>query len=229
MDLKKESARVAYSLVKADSAIGLGEGSSMLMLAAFFAEGIAQGLRVRLYTSSLSTSAFLQDAGIMVFDISQTDRLDLYFDGCDQVDHQLNALKSGAGIHTQEKLLASMARKFIVLADESKFVSVFSSQFPLVLEVLPQATQFVQRELKSIWPDVSLSVRLLPESQGPVLSRNGNWLIDCLFRQWPEPAQVHYQSKKITGVVEISLFHQLARLALIARETGVQQYELAGS
>lgn len=225
MDLKKESARVAFSLISPESTVGLGDGSSMRLLAAFIVEGIAQGLSVHLYTSSLSTEAFLKDAGIAVFDSSETDRLDLYFDGCDQVDHELNALKSGAGIHTQEKLLASMAKKFIILADESKFVPVFSSQFPLVLEVLPQANHFVQRELKSLWPEVSLSVRLLPESQGPVFSRNGNWLIDCFFPQWPEPAQVQYQSKKITGIVEISLFHQLARLALIASETGVRQYE----
>lgn len=223
MDLKKESARFAFTLIQDNSSIGLGDGSSIRLLAGFLKEGIQQGMKVNLYTSSLTTKAILQDAGLTIHDISIVDRLDQYFDGCEQVDHQLNALKSGAGIHTYEKLLASMAEKFTILADESKYVSEFDASFPLVLEVLPQATRFIMKELKKYWPEVSQSIRMNPETAGSVITRNGNDLIDCRFLRWPQPAEVQIQSKKITGVVEISLFYQIAGSAIIAGESGVRQ------
>src|ERR1700681_2201975 len=122
MDLKREAARVAFTLVTNNTLIGLGDGSTVRLLAGFLIDGMRAGLKVSIYTSSLQTQDFLLAAGINVNDISRADSLDLYFDGCDQIDSQLNALKSGSGIHTMEKLMASMAKKFVIIADDSKFV-----------------------------------------------------------------------------------------------------------
>src|SRR5664279_1975727 len=101
-------------------------------LASHVIDGIGAGLTLNVYTSSLQTQDFLEAAGIPVSDISKVDSLDQYFDGCDQIDHKLNALKSGSGIHTTEKILASMAKKFIIMADASKYVSKLESKTPLV-------------------------------------------------------------------------------------------------
>jgi ribose 5-phosphate isomerase A len=226
MDLKKEAARVACSYIENNISVGLGDGSTVRLLAGLLIDKIKDGLNVRLYTSSLTTQVFLEAAGLQVSDISQTGSLELYFDGCDEVDHQLNALKSGSGIHTMEKLLASMAEKFIIMADAPKYVEKFDSKYPLVLEILPQAISFVQKEIHDLYPDASLSIRKSPEHAGkPTLTRNGNLLVDCLFPYWPEAGRIQHESKNITGVVEISLFYQLISEALIAGNDGVLKYE----
>lgn len=226
MDLKNEAAQLAYTFIVDNMSIGLGDGSTVQCLAGFIINGIKDGLKVNVYTSSVRTMDFLHKAGITVSDISNTDSLDMYFDGCDQVDNHLNALKSGAGIHTSEKLLAAMARKFIIMADASKFVSKLDIKFPLVLETLPQATNFVFKEMQTLYRDASLSIRKSPENVGEnVITINNNYLIDCWFAEWPDPGIVQIQTEKIVGVVEISLFYNMVDEAIIAGKEGVARYK----
>ncbi len=226
MDLKNEAARVAYTFIANNMSIGLGDGSTVRCLAGFVSNGMKAGRKLNVYTSSVHTRDFLHEAGITVSDISSTDSLDLYFDGCDQVDDHLNALKSGAGIHTSEKLLAAMARKFIIIADASKFVSKLDIKFPLVLEVLPQATKFVLKEMQTLYCDASLSIRKSPDDVGEnAITVNRNYLIDCRFAEWPDPGIVQIQSKNIIGVVEISLFYNMVNEAIIAGKEGIVRYE----
>jgi len=226
MDFKKEVARVAYTLIKDNSSVGLGDGTTARYLASYVINGIGAGLTLKVYTSSLQTQDFLETAGIPVSDISSVATLDQYFDGCDQIDHQLNALKSGSGIHTMEKILASMAKKFIIMADATKYVAKLESKTPLVLEILPLAISFVHKELQTFYPEALLSLRKSPENKtDPVLTRNGNYLMDCLFPEWPEPGIIQNQCKNITGVVEISLFYDLVDEAIIVGDQGILRYE----
>jgi ribose 5-phosphate isomerase A len=226
MDFKKEAARVANTLIKNNSSVGLGDGSAIRILAAYLLEGVRQGLDIRLYTSSVQTERLLKDAGITVHDISIIDKLDQYFDGCDQVDEQLNVVKSGSGIHTQEKLLAVMADQFIILAEESKFVPFPDPKFPLVLEVLPQSAKFVIREMKTICPGAGVAIRYnQDDEQSPVITRNGNYLMNCWFPEWPDAAFIQSRTKQITGVVEISLFYKIADEAIIAGKAGIFRHQ----
>jgi ribose 5-phosphate isomerase A len=225
MDAKKEAARVASELVNQNESVGLGDGSTVRLLAEYLIARMNAGLEIRLFTSSLQTLDFLQKAGIFVNDISHTDALDIYFDGCDQIDEHLNALKSGSGIHTMEKLLASMARKFVIMGDSSKYIHRMDPKFPLVLEILPQAQAYVQRILLSLYPDCILVVRSVAANiEKPLFTRNGNYLIDCRFPEWPELEILQGQCKNITGVVEISLFYQMVDEAIIADNDGVKRY-----
>jgi ribose 5-phosphate isomerase A len=160
-----------------------------------------------------------------VTDFSSTDRMDQYFDGCDQIDSQLNAFKSGAGIHTTEKLLASMARNFILLAEDSKFVARLENKYPLVLETIPQAILYVSKEIKSLFPDALCSVRVSGENNIPIITRFGNYLLDCRFPLLPELEFLQAHCKRITGVVEISLFYKIASEAIIAGHGGIRRFE----
>ena len=226
MDFKKEAARIASTIVEDNTSVGLGDGSTVRLLAEYLIERINEGLEIRLYTSSLQTLEFLQRRDVSVNDISGTDTLDIYFDGCDQIDGNLNALKSGSGIHTMEKLLASMAKKFVIIGDDSKFVQRLDPAFPLVLEALPVAMAYVQRIMSSLYPVSVLAIRLLPDQEyEPVLTSNGNFLLDCHFQEWPELGELQVQCKKITGIVEISLFYQLVNGAIIAGKDGISRYE----
>jgi ribose 5-phosphate isomerase A len=226
MDFKREAARIASTIVDDKTSVGLGDGSTVRLLAEYLIDRMNAGLEIRLYTSSLQTLEFLQRRDVLVNDISGTDTLDIYFDGCDQIDGSLNALKSGSGIHTMEKLLASMAKNFVIVGDDSKYVQRFDPGFPLVLEVLPLAIAYVQRIMSSLYPVSVLAIRLLPDQENePVLTRNGNLLLDCHFQEWPELEDLQVQCKKITGIVEISLFYQLANGAIIAGKNGISRYE----
>jgi ribose 5-phosphate isomerase A len=202
----------------------LGDGATIRWLAGYLMDEIGNGINVSLYTSSMQTQLFLNQSGMQALDISLVDELDIYFDGCDQVDIQLNALKSGAGIHTIEKLFAAMAKRFIILADSSKFVSRMDKKFPLALEILPQATGFVMAEMKRIFPETTLQTRMLENGEKPIITRNGNLLVDCFFPEWPELGFLNKESKKIKGVVEISLFYRMASEAIIAGNSGIHRY-----
>lgn len=225
MDPKQEAVGAAFSLIKNNTTIGLGDGSTMIRLADRLVEGSRNGLNLKIYTSSYSTGDFLRNAGIATLDISLTDQLDQYFDGCDQIDTDLNVLKSGSGIHTSEKLLASMAKQFIIVADDSKFVSRLTNKFPLVLEVLPQSTHFVNRKMKLLFREVSLLTRIENLSEKPVITRNGNYLIDCRFPELPDLQLLQNACKNIAGVVEISLFYKMVSQAIIADIHGTRRYE----
>ena len=226
MDFKKEAARIASTIVDDKTSVGLGDGSTVRLLAEYLIDRMNAGLEIRLHTSSLQTLEFLRRRDVWVNDISGTDSLDIYFDGCDQIDSSLNALKSGSGIHTMEKLLASMAKTFVIIGDDSKFVQRFDPGFPLVLEVLPVAVAYVRRIMSTLYPESVFAIRLLPDQEDePVLTRNGNLLLDCWFQEWPELEVLQVQCKKITGIVDISLFFQLANGAIIAGKGGISRYE----
>ena len=225
MDLKKEAARVAYTMISNNSSVGLGDGITIRWLADYIIEGIKNGLTIKLYTSSLQTSSHFQKAGITLSDIAEADNLDQYFDGCDQVDSQLNVFKSGAGIHTTEKLLASIADHFIILADASKFVLKLENKFPLVVEVLPQATLFFIKKMKSGFPGVSISIRNGDTMKSPVITRYGNYLLDCHFTDLPDLEFLQNYCKNTTGVVEISLFFKMATDAIIVDEERVRKFK----
>lgn len=225
MDVKKEAARVASTIVEDNTSVGLGDGSTVRLLAEYLIDRINTGLEISLYTSSVQTLEFLRRRDVLVNDISHTDTLDIYFDGCDQIDRQLNALKSGSGIHTMEKLLASMAKKFVIICDDSKFVQKPDPKFPLVLEVLPLAIAYIQRNMLSLYPGSVFTIRESPgQVNKPVFTRNGNLLLDCWFRVWPDLEMIQMQCKKMTGVVEISLFYQMVNEAIIGGNNGIARY-----
>jgi ribose 5-phosphate isomerase A len=225
MDSKQEAVRAAFLLIKNNSFVGLGDGSTMIRLADLLAEGIRNGLNLSIYTSSYSTGDFLKKAGITVLDYSLTDQLDQYFDGCDQIDADLNVFKSGSGIHTSEKLLASMANQFIVLADSSKFVPKLTNKYPLVLEVLPQSTRIVIKKMKLLFRGVSILMRFADQTEKPAVTRNGNYLIDCRFPDLPELNSLQWECKNTPGIVEISLFYKMVTMAIIADDHRIHRYE----
>jgi ribose 5-phosphate isomerase A len=113
MDFKKEAAVKAVGLVQPEQVIGLGAGSTIAFMVGLLAEQAQKGLQIQLLTSSFTTRQLLLQHGFAVVAVADVEKIDIYFDGCDQVDHNLQALKSGGGIHTREKLLASMATRFM--------------------------------------------------------------------------------------------------------------------
>lgn len=225
MDPKKQAAKHAIAFISNRSMVGLGAGSTIAYLVEFLMLEIERGLELKFVTSSASTLQLLLQNKLSIQPPEYVEEIDVYFDGCDQVDEQLNALKSGGGIHTHEKLLASMAQEFIVLADESKYVSRFNEKFPLVIEVLPQAIHFVPRQIQKIFNGVKILMRGGDKKDGPVVTVNGNYLVDIWFDRWPELLEINPLCKNIPGLVETSLFYRVAHKAVIANEEDAKIFE----
>lgn len=225
MDFKKEAAQKAITWISDKNTIGLGAGSTIAYLVDFLKKEAENGLQVKLVTSSFSTRQLLLKNKFDVAPIASFSKIDIYFDGCDQLDKELNALKSGGGIHTQEKLLASMADQFILLGDAAKLVNNFDNRFPVVVEVLPEAYSFAPDRIKNFFPGAKSTFRVSDKKDGLVITDNGNYLLDVWFQTWPDLATINPILKTVTGVVETSLFYHLAHKAIIAGEDGVNVLE----
>ena len=221
MNFKQEAAAKAITLINENDIVGLGAGSTMAYAIGFLKKRIENGLSVKLVTSSFTTKQLLVKENLPVFPTSLFKEIDIYFDGCDQFDKKLNALKSGGGIHTQEKLLASMAKQFVLVGDDTKLVDTFDVKYPLVIEMLPQSLSFVPFKIENLFPGVKTSIRMGDKKDGPVITQNGNYLLDVYFESWSDLHHINQSIKNITGVVETSLFYGLASKAIIAGENGV--------
>lgn len=221
-DYKMEAAKAAIKLIKPGQCIGLGAGTTIANMLSLLAleGGLASSLTF--VSSSFKTTALIIGHGFNVQSIALTKSPDIYFDGCDQFDTELNALKSGGGIHTSEKILAAMAAEFILTGDSAKFVPKLDTTFPLVIEVLPAALPIVMRQLSSYFPDAGITVRMSDKKDGAAVTDNGNLLLDIYFTQIPALDKLNVQVKMIPGVVEHSLFYRMAAKAIIAGVEGVK-------
>lgn len=225
-DLKKAAAEKAVELIQdGTKVLGLGAGSTIAHVVDFLLIRFSQGHEIIILTSSAATSRLLLEKGITPKEIADFSEIDLYLDGCDQVDRNLNALKSGGGIHTLEKLMASMAQEFVIVADESKFVGSLDKRFPIVVELIPQALHYVRASIEKYFPRTRTSIRMSPGNSQFLLTANGNLLLDCWFDKFPELSTINPMMKNITGVLETSLFYGLANRAVVAGSGGVKVIE----
>ncbi|MEZ2440890.1 ribose-5-phosphate isomerase RpiA [Chitinophaga sp. RCC_12] len=221
-DLKQVAAKAALDYIKPGHTIGLGAGSTIAHLVNYLKTEETLFKSITTVTSSFNTQQLLQEHGFNTKQPGDVSQLDIYFDGCDQFDHQLNALKSGGGIHTREKLLAAMADKFILIGDGSKYVAQLYTTFPVVIEVIPEAVPFVLKQLKKIFSLANPVIRLSNKKDGAVITENGNLLVDIWFRSFPPLDSLNYRLKDIPGILETSLFYNMAHAAIIAGKKGVE-------
>jgi ribose 5-phosphate isomerase A len=221
-DYKLEAAKAALNLISPQIFIGLGAGSTIAHLVNLIANDCEYAASLTFTSSSFKTTQALSKAGLHIQPPALLNKLDIYFDGCDQFDAELNALKSGGGIHTTEKILASMTDEFILLGDESKFVQQLNNTYPLVIEILPQALQIVFQTLQSMYPTATITQRMSTQKDGALISDNGNMLADVYFDEMPTPEWLDVKVKMIPGVVDHSLFYHMASKAIIAGESGIQ-------
>jgi ribose 5-phosphate isomerase A len=218
-DYKKQAALAAVRLIEKGMSVGLGAGATIAHLARALAADPELAASLTLLSSSQETITLLQELQLNVVDASAWEQIDWYFDGCDQLDRSLNALKSGAGIHTAEKILATMAKDFVLLADAGKLVDVLDASFPLVLEVLPEATSKIRHTIAINYPTASVTLR--KDGEMPKLTARNNFLIDLRFDKIP-PLQQLDAIKMWAGVVDHSLFYRIASRAIVAGPAGIE-------
>lgn len=219
-DYKMEAAKAAVKFIKPGQSIGLGAGTCVANLLALLVADSSYANSLTFASSSFKTTSLIIDHGLNLLANTQLKTLDIYFDGCDQFDIDLNALKSGGGIHTSEKIMASIAKEFIIIGDSGKFTTSLDTTYPLVIEVLPNALQLILQWLIKNIPEAKATIRMAAKKDGAVITENGNLLLDVYFTQLIDLEEMN-RIKMVAGVVEHSLFYKLASKAIIAGEEGI--------
>jgi ribose 5-phosphate isomerase A len=162
--------------------------------------------------------------GIPLTTLEEHPKLDLAIDGADQIDEKLNLIKGMGGALTREKIVASASEKLVIVADESKKVKVLGeNNHPVPIEALPFAATLVMRKLEEIGGKPRLRERM--EKVGPVVTDNGNLLIDVDFGLIKKPIDVENKLKKISGIVETGLFIEMADTVYVGKRYTVEKME----
>ena len=222
---KKNAALEAVKHVKDGFIVGLGSGST----AAYAIEEIGdrikrEGLRVLGVPTSYQSVMLAVRCGIPLTTLEEHPKLDLAIDGADQIDEKLNLIKGMGGALTREKIVASASEKLVIVADESKKVKVLGeNNHPVPIEALPFAATLVMRKLEEIGGKPRLRERM--EKVGPVVTDNGNLLIDVDFGLIKKPIDVENKLKKISGIVETGLFIEMADTVYVGKRYMVEKME----
>ena len=217
-DAKKAAGEAAAELVKSNMVVGLGTGSTVAWTIKRLGEMVKEkGLDFWGIPTSFQAENLAIASGIKLTTLNQHPILDLAIDGADQVDSSLYVIKGGGAAHTREKVVACSARKFVIVADESKYVEKLT--WPVPVEVLPFALRLVERRLKEMGGKSVL--RLGKMKDGPVITDNGNFVMDVDFGIIEDPKGLAAKISPITGVVEHGIFDNLDELYL-ARVCGVE-------
>ena len=217
-DLKKSCAKEAMKYIKSGMTIGLGGGRSIAYLIEYIKK--EKNLKVKIVTPSVKTKMLCIENELEVLHTCSVDKVDVAFDGCDQVDENLNALKSGGGIHTKEKLIASMAEKYILLVDEAKVEKTLTFKAPVVLEILEDSLKYVEKKVLELGGKPV--VRSSDIKDGFTISDNGNLLMNVTFKDVKDIYELNNSLINICGVIETSLFTNVITKAIIASEEGIR-------
>lgn len=221
MIMKKKCALYASKLVKDGMVVGLGGGSTISYLIDY-----VKDKDIKVVSPSSKTVLLAQKMGLTVLNTQYVDHVDIAFDGCDEVDSHLNALKSGGGIHTQEKIIASMADEYIVLVDESKFHETLAFKVPVVVEVLLKAYSIVKKKIEKLNGNVEL--RTASNKDGFLMSDEGNILLDVYFDGVQDIRLLNQTLLMMPGVVDTSLFVDILTGMILVNDKGVFKKERNG-
>ncbi len=191
---KKAAAAAAIEYVQ-EGIIGVGTGSTVNHFIDLLAD-IKHRIEAAVSSSEASTER-MKKHGIPVLDLNAAGPLELYVDGADESNHQLQLIKGGGGALTREKIVAAASRKFICIADESKLVERLGA-FPLPIEVIPMARSYVGRELVKLGGT--------PVWRENFVTDNGNLILDVHHLEIMEPIKMEQRINSIPGVVTVGLF-----------------------
>ena len=217
-DLKKSCAKEALKYIKNNTTVGLGGGSTISHLIQYIKE--TDNLKVKIVTPSFKTHMLCIKNGLEVLQTCSVDSIDIAFDGCDEVDENFFALKSGGGIHTQEKLIASMANEYMLLVDTTKIVNTITFKHPVVLEILQDSLSYVEKKVIELGGNPVC--RTSAAKDGVIISDNGHLLLDVYFHNVADICQLQHDLKSIIGVIETSLFTDVVTKVLVANEDGME-------
>jgi ribose 5-phosphate isomerase A len=191
-------------------------------------ERVKAGLKIRCVASSDSSAQLGRSLGMEVVTLEELPELDLYVDGADEVAVERGAglylIKGGGAALLREKIVASAAKRFVCVVDESKIVKKLG-KFPLPVEIIKMARPLVEPKLAELGLNPTLRMKKDRAGAGtaPVLTDENNWILDCACGVIENPEETAAEIRSIVGVVEHGLFLGMAEMALVAGESGVRE------
>lgn len=210
---KKTAAHAAMEFVKDDMIVGVGTGSTV----DYFIDAL-QSMKHRIegaVASSDATANKLKALSIPLMDLNSVTELPLYIDGADEVNSLKQMIKGGGGALTREKIIATVAKKFVCIADEAKYVDLLGT-FPVAIEVLPMARSYVARQVVLLGGD--------PVYREGFVTDNGNVILDVFNLKLLDPRVMEEKLKSIVGVVENGVFaKRTADVVLLGTQSGVKK------
>ena len=225
--MKKAVAQAAVDQIQNGMILGLGSGSTAALMIEALALKIKSGELKDIVgvTTSFQGEVLAAELGIPLKSLSSVSEIDLAIDGADEVDPKFQLIKGGGACHVQEKLVAALAKKFVVVVDSTKLVTKLNLDFKLPVEVLPSAWKQVQKTLKNLGAEGNL--RMAQKKAGPIVTDQGNLILDLTFSNGiDQPELLESQINNIPGVLENGLFVNLTDEVLVGKvendEVGVE-------
>ncbi|WP_049924201.1 ribose-5-phosphate isomerase RpiA [Halopiger djelfimassiliensis] len=224
-DAKRRAGERAAEEVEDGFVVGLGTGSTTAYAIDAIGEAVADGLEIRGVPTSFQSRRRALEADIPLTTLDAVDGVDLAIDGADQVvddpDSSANGalIKGGGAAHTREKLVDATADRFVVVADPSKLTDRLERSVPV--EVLPDAHTVVAERIRTRGGEPTL--RDAERKDGPVVTDNGNLVLDCAFGPISNPDDLAAWLSRLPGVVEHGLFVDLADATYVGTDSGVER------
>jgi len=220
-EAKRKAALEAVKHVKDGFIVGLGSGSTV----AYAFQEIDKRIRnesLQIYGVPTSYQAFMLATkyGIPITTLDEHPKPDLAIDGADQIDKKLNLIKGAGGALLREKIVAAAAKQFIIVANESKMTDSLGKNQRVPIEVLPFAFATVMSKIRET--EGKPFLREGTDKVGPVITDNGNFIVDVDFGPIKNPRELDYKLKSVPGIIETGLFIEMVDIAYIGTPTTIE-------
>jgi ribose 5-phosphate isomerase A len=219
-DLERKNAAIeAVKYINDNDIVGLGTGSTAVFAIRRIAELVKQGLKIKGVPTSEKSAQLATELGIEVIDINLVTSIDLTIDGADEFNSNRQLIKGGGGALFREKIVASLSKKEIIIADSTKYVEKLG-KFKVPIEVVPLALTYVQQQLSTLGASGLVRER---EHQA-FITDNGNYIIDADFGLIEDPSALSERLNQIDGVLAHGLFIGLATLVIMGTKAEVRLF-----
>ena len=206
----------ALKNIKDEHVIGLGSGRAATALVKSLSKYIkTKKISIKCVPTSMQIKLIAEKGGLQLIEPDQIDKIDLVFDGADQIDKNKFLIKGGGGALLKENILISAAKKVIIMADSSKFVKDFNRTVPV--EVQPLARQIVWKKMENLGGKPEL--RILDRGY-PFVTENGNIILDCDFGIIKSPKILQQKIINVPGVIEVGIFTRKPDVIYKAKANG---------
>jgi ribose 5-phosphate isomerase A len=217
-----DAADRALERVADGDVVGLGTGRAATAFIQALGKRVSEGLRIRGVPTSDASARLAESLNIPLVGLDEVDVIDVAFDGADEVDPRGDLIKGYGGALVREKVVAASARRFVVLVGPEKLVDVLGSRGRLPVEVTPFALPLAARRLEALgYPGA-----LRREGAAPIVTDNGNHILDCRSSAIPDPQGLEARILAIPGVLGTGLFVGMASTILIGDGDDVEVREL---
>lgn len=214
MNEKQMVGEKAVEYIEDGMVVGLGTGSTAYYTIKKLGELVRNGLTIKGIPTSEQTAALAVEQGITLVDFKDVEEIDVAIDGADEFDAGLNLIKGGGGALLREKIIANAASTFIVIADSSKGANKLGA-FALPVEIVTFGAEMTSKKIA----ELGCEPKLRESGNQPFITDNGNYILDCDFKQIESPKELERALNMIPGVVENGLFVNMADV-LITVENG---------